>query len=625
MLSGAARIEDCLATMNADSSMRHHSTPIAVAAPRRGRHSRMSALRSLLTCTATLGLVGCPSGEDGLEPIVTSNTTFAPVQAGDALQAAEVERIIESAALAIDAPFMSVAVVDRIGNLVGLWNRNLGSDAADLDNSIAVSLARTAAFLSHSQAPLTSRTGQFISTFHFPSRFDEGAFLPASDPRLAPLRPTSGVSNTPQGPLWQIDASNRGADFGIPALPFLANPDGTVPSPGFTALPGAIPLYKTTAAAIADPAVATVGRRCVGGVGVYVTDAAAGVGTPDPEASEFAALNGVLAAADAPNPTPSNFTFFPAVPFTGAVYLVGILLPAVNQTERPAGYGPGSFTSGVGFVPFDDPNIAGPGGLNLASRNGTPDADGDLIGPIDSVDPAPGAGGFTAAELQVIVDETVRAARATHAAIRLPADAPTSMVIAITDLEGNIIALHRMPDATIFSVDIAITKARNTTYYSNANSLADYGDGLGQRHPLDGIVPPGTAITCRTLGFLTQPFFPPGIDGTDPGPLFDTVQANRNPDNFDGLAFSVDQGEIHSGLIVFPGSAPLYRDGMLVGGIGVSGDGVEQDDFVTNEGIKEAERILGFDLEPPSSIRVDNFEFEGIRLPYFKFPQNPGG
>ena len=37
------------------------------------------------------------------------------------------------------------------------------------------------------------------------------------------------------------------------------------------------------------------------------------------------------------------------------------------------------------------------------------------------------------------------------------------------------------------------------------------------------------------------------------------------------------------------------------------------------------ERILGFDLEPPSSIRVDNFEFEGVRLPYFKFPQNPGG
>lgn len=610
--------------MNADLPMRHHSTPITAAALRRRRErpSQRSAVRSLLLCTATLGLAGCPSGDDGLEPIVTSDTTFAPVQADDALQAAEVERIIESAALAIDAEFMSVAVVDRIGNVVGLWNRNLGSDASDLDNSIAVSLARTAAFLSHSQAPLTSRTGQFISTFHFPSRFDEGAFLPASDPRLAPLRPTSGVNNTPQGPLWQIDASNRGADFGIPALPFLANPDGTVPSPGFTALPGAIPLYKTTAAAIADPAVATVGRRCVGGVGVYVTDAAAGAGTPDPEAGEFAALNGVLAAADAPNPTPGNFTFFPAVPFTGAVYLVGILLPAVNQTERPAGYGPGAFDS-AGLVPYDDPNIAG--GLNLGSRNGTPDADGDLIGPIDSVDPIPNAGGFTADELRVIIDETVRAARATHAAIRLPADAPTSMVIAITDLEGNIIALHRMPDATIFSVDIAITKARNTTYYSNVNSLADYGDGLGPRHPLDGIVPAGTAITCRTLGFLTQPFFPPGIDGNDPGPLFDTVLANRNPDNFDDLAFSVDQGEIHSGLIVFPGSAPLYRDGMLVGGIGVSGDGVEQDDFVTNEGIKEAERILGFDLEPPSSIRVDNFEFEGVRLPYFKFPQNPGG
>lgn len=56
---------------------------------------------------------------------------------------------------------------------------------------------------------------------------------------------------------------------------------------------------------------------------------------------------------------------------------------------------------------------------------------------------------------------------------------------------------------------------------------------------------------------------------------------------------------------------------MLVGGIGVSGDGVdEQDDSVTAGAVK------GF--EPPQAIRVDNFSFSGVRHPYFKFPQIPG-
>jgi hypothetical protein len=53
-----------------------------------------------------------------------------------------------------------------------------------------------------------------------------------------------------------------------------------------------------------------------------------------------------------------------------------------------------------------------------------------------------------------------------------------------------------------------------------------------------------------------------------------------------------------------------------VGGLGVSGDGVEQDDLVT------AFAAGGF--EPPEAIRADQFFFNGVRLPYYKFPQNPG-
>ena len=59
--------------------------------------------------------------------------------------------------------------------------------------------------------------------------------------------------------------------------------------------------------------------------------------------------------------------------------------------------------------------------------------------------------------------------------------------------------------------------------------------------------------------------------------------------------------------------------------IGVSGDGVEQDDYVTDRGIKLAQQRLGFRLEPAAKIRCDQFTFNGVRLPYFKFPQNPEG
>ncbi len=52
-----------------------------------------------------------------------------------------------------------------------------------------------------------------------------------------------------------------------------------------------------------------------------------------------------------------------------------------------------------------------------------------------------------------------------------------------------------------------------------------------------------------------------------------------------------------------------------MGGLGVSGDGVDQDDFVTNAGAK------GF--EAPDNIRADQVIIDGVRLPYLKFPRNP--
>ena len=70
-----------------------------------------------------------------------------------------------------------------------------------------------------------------------------------------------------------------------------------------------------------------------------------------------------------------------------------------------------------------------------------------------------------------------------------------------------------------------------------------------------------------------------------------------------------------NGIQIFPGSVPLYKNGELVGAIGISGDGVEQDDLIAASGAN------GF--EPPAAIRADQVIVRGTRLPFLKFPRSP--
>jgi len=122
-----------------------------------------------------------------------------------------------------------------------------------------------------------------------------------------------------------------------------------------------------------------------------------------------------------------------------------------------------------------------------------------------------------------------------------------------------------------------------------------------------------TAITNRTIEFGAQPFYPPGIDYSGPGKFFDILYKRdvANP-----CTQGSDTRELNkSGIVFFPGALPLYRNGVMIGGLGVSGDGVEQDDFVT------AAAVAGF--EAPENIRADRVFVDGVRLPYIKFPRNP--
>jgi uncharacterized protein GlcG (DUF336 family) len=178
------------------------------------------------------------------------------------------------------------------------------------------------------------------------------------------------------------------------------------------------------------------------------------------------------------------------------------------------------------------------------------------------------------------------------------------MVIAVADLDGTIIGVHRMPDATVFSIDVAASKARNMVYF---NSMSRTAADLGG-------VPLGTAVTNRTISFGAQPLYPPGIDATASGPFFSLYQRDiANPCTQGFQPGNPNQSR--SGIVFFPGSVPLYMNGVLVGGLGISGDGVEQDDFVAAGG------SVGF--EAPPSIRADQIMVRDVRLPYLKFPRNP--
>jgi len=128
----------------------------------------------------------------------------------------------------------------------------------------------------------------------------------------------------------------------------------------------------------------------------------------------------------------------------------------------------------------------------------------------------------------------------------------------------------------VFSLDVAVAKARNVAYYANPAELQPADEVAG--------VPPGTALTNRTFRYLGEPRFPEGIDGAPPGPF---SQLNDDPAGTDHITgrlvgaakpVSAYQSAVgydafnpgtnfhdpfdplnQNGIVFFPGSAPVYQ------------------------------------------------------------------
>jgi hypothetical protein len=98
-------------------------------------------------------------------------------------------------------------------------------------------------------------------------------------------------------------------------------------------------------------------------------------------------------------------------------------------------------------------------------------------------------------------------------------------------------------------------------------------------------------------------------------PAIDLIKAGLQTALSGGVAPCTSIPSLPNGIQIFPGSMPLYKNGVLVGAIGISGDGVDQDDLIAAAG--------GAGYAPPENIRSDQVFVRDVRLPFLKFPRSP--
>jgi hypothetical protein len=148
------------------------------------------------------------------------------------------------------------------------------------------------------------------------------------------------------------------------------------------------------------------------------------------------------------------------------------------------------------------------------------------------------------------------------------------MVFAVSDKDGNILGIYRMFDATVFSIDVAVPRARNVAYYANANLLQP-------QHGIPGVAA-GTAFTNRTFRYVSLPHFPEGIH-THPPRQFsirnspgifpndatkEALPPSAYTSNIQGIDAFNPGSNFHdpinpanqNGIVFFSGSAPLYKE-----------------------------------------------------------------
>jgi len=617
------------------------------------------------------GQTPTPNATATSTPTPTPGSPFTP-PSQESLTTAEVGQIIAQAVAEAQARNLPsfIAVTDRVGNVLAVFRMNganptavvsrerIGADlpagqifglqGAEVPAQLtAIAKAITGAYLSSSGNAFTSRTASQIVQEHFP-----------------PAPTTVGLES---GPLFgvqfsQLPCSDLSARFGDGMI-------GPKRSPlGLAADPGGIPLYKNGV---------VVGGIGVMGDGDYGFDA--NILDVENDAEEAIAVAGAQGFM-APDDIRANRIFvdgtslrFTDVPTNQGA--TGNSFAAINGTagdliQVPGYYNGGGVLGGTaygtnasGLRAATTAEFALPGAFILDDGNGNPRY------PIRGGTDAASVGQpLSQAEVRAIMEEAFTVLSRARAQIRRPLDSTMQASISVVDTHGEILGIVRSSDGPIFGIDVSLQKARTATFFSNPlaaqQMLAAGGavavhvqrvrDFLGDPNALTGT----HAFADRSGGNLSRPYFPDGQINTPPGPLSventatfspfmvglqtELVGANifehvfftvgANPDTRRGCTAVPDSPSglprVANGIQIFPGSVPIYRGNELVGGIGVSGDGIDQDDMVSFLGLHNAVVRLGGGIgNAPKAIRADTIEVQTggttTRLRYVSCPFAP--
>jgi uncharacterized protein GlcG (DUF336 family) len=641
-----------------------------------------SASSNTSTTNSTPSPAAATTNATGSTAAVTNTTATATIPASvfnvpgaQSLSVGDVQKIISRAVAEANAQGKPayIAVVDRVGNVLAVYKMAGAPDNAtlraapnpanntDLEGvsvpaaAGAIAKAVTGAYLSSGGNAFSTRTASEIVQQFFPPT---AAITPGLEGG-----PLFGVqfSQLPCSDLSGrfIPAGGSGAFIGPKRSPL-----------GLSADPGGFPLYKNGV--------------LVGGVGVMAdgdygfdadvsnvdndveenialaatTDYAA----PSSIAADRVSLDGILLRYSDASTSTLKSSPASAAGFTNSA--------AVGTLQVITGYTNGTIIDGQVYGTEAS-------GIRKASAAEFKNLDAFILTNGAGNNRYPAVGGsdgadvgtpLSGAETSAILEEAFKIMSRARAAIRQPLDSRAQVSVSVVDTRGKILGVVRAPDAPIFGIDVALQKARTAAFFSNKNAASELNNDpssdvrtfipaartfLNDANAFTG----ATAFSSRSIGNLSRPFFPDGQFNNPNGP-FSRPIAKWSPlstglqsalvltnlvqhvtfvkgasatDTPQRCSFIPDSGpginRLQNGIQIFSGGVPIYRGSQLVGAVGTSGDGIDQDDMISFLGLYNGgQRVSGLG-EASNFIRSDNVVIQisgnSVRLRYVNCPFAP--